>query len=692
MTFNGKGQRGIRETYNGESTRVRNLNVRKISFASFMFFNYPESWGVGDLWRMFKGYGIVFDIYMVKKRLKNGKKKYGFVRFKNITDVEFLYNRLCSINFAGTQRLKVFLAHDRKTGPSFTENSKVEDGKQHARGGASDRDGRRYIDVLNNGMGRVVREANKKGETGGGKERVKGRELSIEEDEMNEDVIKRGIVGEVKKINYIEKLPELCNTEGLLNVEVKYMGGLDVMVVVESEKTVKHVIENTEHGIRRWLRKLRRANNIVKSNGRLSWLTIMGLPVACWNERVFKRIASQWGEVMELCGKVYKDRQNNFTSQAKVYKAKISLLNKLANCSFNGSQGVIAGRVLIHTWKENLICEEIIIKIGKSRCKVMIKEEVRDIMQFNINDPVCQVPEEEILKHCHMQVDKVNESDDEEGGGGGGESPEDQESGSQSPIQSNGEKAAFDNINDETEKVQNNVSSDSDDSRKKEKGARRRSFHLAKKVARRRRSSTDSKLRMGAISDEYKAEHILGPAPRQMVLEIAISNRCLWSVDVSVCLIFVMKIISLNIRGVKRKGKADWIKEIIRKESPCVLGLQETKYTNISEDWVEELWGSRNFGFAQADAVGRSGGNLLIWDSNILSASGVFVGERFVAVRGSWKGIEGDVMLANIYEAHVTEKEMAIWNQISNLMVKTRGAWCLFGDFNKVREPSDRLN
>nr|GEW10846.1 berberine bridge enzyme-like 8 [Tanacetum cinerariifolium] len=104
VRFDGKGQRGTREKYSGESTRIRNLNARNISFASFMFYNYPNSLSVGDLWRMFKGYGTVFDIYMVKKRLRNGQK-FGFVRLKNIADVEFLYNRLRSINFSGKQSL-----------------------------------------------------------------------------------------------------------------------------------------------------------------------------------------------------------------------------------------------------------------------------------------------------------------------------------------------------------------------------------------------------------------------------------------------------------------------------------------------------------------------------------------------------------------------------------------------------------
>nr|GEY01704.1 RNA-directed DNA polymerase, eukaryota [Tanacetum cinerariifolium] len=171
-----------------------------------------ESWGVGDLWRMFKGYGMVFDIYMD------------------------LLDKIC---WETKARLMVFLAHGRKTCLEFAKKSKAKTGLQNLRGGVSYRDGKRYIDVLN-GMSRVVREENKKGVTCDTKHRVECRELSIEEDEMNEDVIKRGIVWEVKKINYIERLPELCKAEGLLNVKVVGMKEYSNVLRHSEEEILKH--------------------------------------------------------------------------------------------------------------------------------------------------------------------------------------------------------------------------------------------------------------------------------------------------------------------------------------------------------------------------------------------------------------------------------------------------------------------
>ncbi|GJX22502.1 RNA-directed DNA polymerase, eukaryota, partial [Tanacetum coccineum] len=79
---------------------------------------------------------------------------------------------------------------------------------------------------------------------------------------------------------------------------------------------------------------------------------------------------------------------------------------------------------------------------------------------------------------------------------------------------------------------------------------------------------------------------------------------------------------------------------------------------------VEELWGSRGFGFTQLSANGNSSGILLIWDSSSFSFKDVRGDERFVAVKGEWKGVMGGWI----------------------------GAWCLFGDLNVVRRSSDRLN
>ncbi|GKC68654.1 transposon TX1, partial [Tanacetum coccineum] len=299
-----------------------------------MFFNYPDNWSVKDLWKIFKGYRMVFDIYMVGKKLKNGQK-FGFVRFKNIADIDFLYKRLCSISF-GSQNLKVFDAHERKQILSPIFKAKKKDGHVKYGGGNGNRDERSYMDVLKN-ANRVCKK-----DLCTEDERKFKREIVIKEEDMMGDVIRRAIIG---------------------------------------EKTRKNVVENTDHGIRRWLWKIRRADALSKVTGRFTWVSIMEVPIAYWKEGVFKNIARRWGEVMNL-----------------------------ANCSLNGSQSVITGRVLVHTSEMTLIDEVLLIRIGINRCKVIVKEEVSDIVQFEIKEFVKAYEE----KKAEPPVDDDMESDSED--------------------------------------------------------------------------------------------------------------------------------------------------------------------------------------------------------------------------------------------------------------------------------------
>ncbi|GJZ82931.1 RNA-directed DNA polymerase, eukaryota [Tanacetum coccineum] len=83
----------------------------------------------------------------------------------------------------------------------------------------------------------------------------------------------------------------------------------------------------------------------------------------------------------------------------------------------------------------------------------------------------------------------------------------------------------------------------------------------------------------------------------------------------------------------------------------------------VNPSLVRSLWGSANIDFLVGDAVGLSGGTLLMWDSYIFARDEVLIGTHYVCVIGKWNG--------------VTEKLAAIW--------------ILFGDFNVVRTCEERL-
>ncbi|GJZ12510.1 RNA-directed DNA polymerase, eukaryota [Tanacetum coccineum] len=135
--------------------------------------------------------------------------------------------------------------------------------------------------------------------------------------------------------------------------------------------------------------------------------------------------------------------------------------------------------------------------------------------------------------------------------------------------------------------------------------------------------------------------------------------------------------------------KVEWVKKIGDGEKPCVVGLQETKLKEVDEIFVKRMWYDNNFGFAQVNSDGRSGGIITIWDSNIFIGTHAAGEEGFLAVVGKWKGVEG---LLNVYGPRDEYKRLELWNRLSNVLGTRDVVWCIFGDFNEVRCPEERMN
>ncbi|PWA62023.1 cytochrome P450 [Artemisia annua] len=64
----------------------------------------------------------------------------------------------------------------------------------------------------------------------------------------------------------------------------------------------------------------------------------------------------------------------------------------------------------------------------------------------------------------------------------------------------------------------------------------------------------------------------------------------------------------------------------------------------------------------------------------------------FLAVVGKWKGAEGLVGLLNVYGPRDEYQRLELLNKLGNLLGMRDVMWCIFGDFNEVRGPGDRMN
>ena len=108
--FHRVGQRANDKWYNNGLGDYR-IRVRHQSTVSFMFFRFSDGYDTVQLWRLFRNYGWIVDIYMPKWRLRSGQR-FGFVRFRGVMNVEAMERSLSKIRI-GVYHLSVFQAWDR---------------------------------------------------------------------------------------------------------------------------------------------------------------------------------------------------------------------------------------------------------------------------------------------------------------------------------------------------------------------------------------------------------------------------------------------------------------------------------------------------------------------------------------------------------------------------------------------------
>ena len=76
-----------------------------------------------------------------------------------------------------------------------------------------------------------------------------------------------------------------------------------------------------------------------------------------------------------------------------------------------------------------------------------------------------------------------------------------------------------------------------------------------------------------------------------------------------------MKIITWNVRGSGSCRKRRSIKEVICREDPDIVVLQEVKKESVDRRFVASVWKSRFKEWLLLPLIGRSGGILMMWDT-----------------------------------------------------------------------------
>nr|GEW46265.1 RNA-directed DNA polymerase, eukaryota, reverse transcriptase zinc-binding domain protein [Tanacetum cinerariifolium] len=239
--------------------RSKENEVRKLSTSIFVT-NFPEKCSTKELWNACKQYGTIVDTFIPDRRSKLGKR-FGFVCFIKIYDVERLVNNLCTI-WIGSFKLHANIARFQRSHPQKNNSQSMKGTKGEIKAPKEVHKGN-GVNGYSQSYARVV---NLGSQTFHKNEEVSA--IVLDDSCINVTQYDTALMGEVKDFTSLSTLKKILTVEGFESIKIKYMGGFWVMMEFDTET----------------------AKEKFKTN--------VGIPLKVWSKNTFMRITSKWGELL----------------------------------------------------------------------------------------------------------------------------------------------------------------------------------------------------------------------------------------------------------------------------------------------------------------------------------------------------------------------------------------------------------
>ncbi|XP_058776480.1 uncharacterized protein LOC131650787 [Vicia villosa] len=320
--------------------------VRGGSTTTFFFTSFPDKLGAKDLVRVFGDYGRVDEVVILARRNKQGRK-FGFVRFFEVSDVDMLALKLDKI-FLGKQNLFVNL-------PRYHRPHRALHGVLKPMVVASDlqvevrqkefprvRDGRSYVAAA---LGRSSSS-------------VVPPPYQMVFDKVDEGAISRfskAFVDKVVMAGTTYDIQEVFDMEGYFGVKVTPLGARLCLLEDRGEGVLEELIDSGASWLDRWFVEIKRWDPGVVDEERVTWVLLFGLSCHLWNDVFFKFICTPFGSFL---------RPDDFTS---------------CHAKFD------VARLLIRTSCVPLISESLMVKAGGLFLRLRVVEDTQGPFPFYVS-------------------------------------------------------------------------------------------------------------------------------------------------------------------------------------------------------------------------------------------------------------------------------------------------------------------
>lgn len=282
--------------YNGNK-RFERVQRNEGNMTTFFFSHFPRNYSEYDMWKVFRHWGEVAQVY-IAKRLDKWGHRFGFVRFLEVRNVIRLQRQLDSI-MIGHTKLYVNLP---RYGNEYKKRNQVKEVKNYNYGSSQTRlnkqpvkvtewrkktDQRTYVQVardMANGSHQVQNE--------------KGINVNVEEAEVK--WLLGSYIGRVKNYEKIDIVKEEIIRGGMGRMNAKYMGDNLLLIQGNEEKEVGKFIEENKEWWDANFDQIKPWSPTEIAQYKITWVRCRGMPFSLWSKSCFSKVIDQIGTLVSV--------------------------------------------------------------------------------------------------------------------------------------------------------------------------------------------------------------------------------------------------------------------------------------------------------------------------------------------------------------------------------------------------------
>ncbi|GKA09232.1 RNA-directed DNA polymerase, eukaryota [Tanacetum coccineum] len=589
-----------------------NADHTRLISKSIFITNFPDSTTSKDLWNLCQPYGTVVDVFIPNRKSKSGKR-FAFIRFIKVDNIDRLVGNLCTLWIGRFHLHANVVRFDRP--PKYASRSSHPVNPKPAN----------HVSPVATSFVSAVK--------GNSSPFVSKPALVLDESCLVTRDLGYFVMGEVLQFSSINNLRVILSNEGFPNAHIVYLGGLWVMIELESAKTKLNLMNHV--GVASWFRSLCNAQSDFVAKERIVWVDIEGVPLHAWSRSTFFKIGSKWGDVLEL----EDDHDDLFARKRLCIKTK---------------------------HEENILESFKIIVKGKVFC-------VRAKELFVWNPTFKDIPE---AVHC---------SDDESIKG------EAEMNGEDSKLNNDGDASDSEVVSDTyfgdnaDEQGYENEQGQSFNAKEVSKDP----FNIydllnkTKKVVGTSGSDTSLPYPPGFTPD--KSTNVINEKEVSDAAEVRSNSksdggnsRILEEVEnIDGC--FSSEGRNIGVKPKEGGSILEILDEMIKVGQTMGFSME-----GCTKD-MENIIGSKG-----VEALGNSGCILCTWDSSIFHKEHHIISDNFVALYGTWIPNQLKLLVISVYAPQSLSSKQMLWSYISSLIVRWNGECLVMGDFDEVRCKEER--